>query len=401
MFPNGSTPGLEWANTTSNTCWATDAAARNGKYYFYLSAGSTRVAVVVSSNPNGPWHDPLGHPLLEHGEKYNPPTQIRDPGVLNDPITGEYYIVFGTFNYYIAKLNPDMISLAESPRFVHVNNIWAGQNGPNVTDDKPFLHVFNDTYYLSWGAFYGISKSVYGPYQFVGTFIDPSHIEPDFRMPVDPTKPWYKQLDYKDRHGAFMQLHNQWYFSTNDLSHSADKVNPNSYRDTVFSYVHYLPNGTIAPLEITARGVNEHNATAGWIEVEEYFKLEHGSKAFCDDSGRFEVTATQGTYLEYHHVHLGWVEPTTLFLRMRSEILTNPREVLIRVFVKEQGGLKQSVTTCSFDIGGGPKYAELACNIGVLPSSTVLLSLNVLSDHPSNTLFLDAFRMSKGKSASF
>jgi arabinoxylan arabinofuranohydrolase len=77
--------------------------------------------------------------------RYDPPTEIRDPGVLHDPTTDEYYIVFGTFNYYIAKLGDDMVSLAETPRYVTVEGVWAGQNGPNKTDDKPFLHVFNGT----------------------------------------------------------------------------------------------------------------------------------------------------------------------------------------------------------------------------------------------------------------
>jgi hypothetical protein len=354
---------------------------RNGKYFFYLSAGSTRVAVVTSDHPNGPWHDPLGHALLEHGETYDPPTQIRDPGVLSDPVTGEFYIVFGTFNYYIAKLNADMISLAETPRHVTVDDIWAGQNGVNRTDDKPFLHVHNSTYYLSWGAFYGVSHSVYGPYEFVGTFIDPAHIAKDFRMPVDPAKPWYEQLDYKDRHGAFMELHGQWYFSTNDLSHSLDKASPNSYRDTVFSYVHYYPNGSIAPLDISAQGVNEHNASAGWIEAEEYFKLSNGRKGVHLALDRFEVVLQHGSRVEYHHVALGAhraLRPVVLQLRVRranpSASATSAR---VRVVVTAQGGVGRTVTDCGLNAAAGDGYSIVDCALGVPPSSVVRLALQI------------------------
>jgi arabinoxylan arabinofuranohydrolase len=223
VFPNSSTPGAEWMAHTAaadGVCWATDAASRGGQYYFYLSVGSTAIGVVSGPTPKGPWHDPLGQALLANGSSYSPSTEIRDPAVYADPADGSYYIVFGTFNYYIAKLNEDMISLAEQPRYIHVNNIWAGQNGPNRTDDKPFLHSHTQPargevpaaprYYLSYGAFYAISDSPYGPYEFVGTFIAPAKIAPDFRMPIDPEQPWYKQLDYKDRHGSFMTLHNQW-----------------------------------------------------------------------------------------------------------------------------------------------------------------------------------------------
>jgi len=40
-------------------CWATDAAGRNGKYYWYFSEGNRRTGVVVGETPVGPWRDPL------------------------------------------------------------------------------------------------------------------------------------------------------------------------------------------------------------------------------------------------------------------------------------------------------------------------------------------------------
>ena len=60
-----------------------------------LSVGSTSIGVVVGPSPAGPWHDPIGKPLLANGSDYTPATQIRDPGVLQDG--ADYYIVFGTF----------------------------------------------------------------------------------------------------------------------------------------------------------------------------------------------------------------------------------------------------------------------------------------------------------------
>ena len=39
----------------------------------------------------------------------------RDPGVVVDE-AGEYYLVWGVFQYYIARLNSDMVSFAEEPR---------------------------------------------------------------------------------------------------------------------------------------------------------------------------------------------------------------------------------------------------------------------------------------------
>ena len=65
----------------------------------------------------------------------------------------EYYIVAGVFTYYITKLKPDMISLAETPKLVNFSTHTFGPCGDGKTDDKPFLHKNGDTYYLSWGCF--------------------------------------------------------------------------------------------------------------------------------------------------------------------------------------------------------------------------------------------------------
>lgn len=121
-------------------CWATDGAWRNGILYFYLSIGPNQVAVVNATSPAGPWISPLRQPLLPAslGSKLNPPTTIRDPCVFVDSDEANSpYILFGVFQYYIARLGEDMISLAESPKYIKVIN----PTGPygNSTDDKPFL----------------------------------------------------------------------------------------------------------------------------------------------------------------------------------------------------------------------------------------------------------------------
>lgn len=172
---------LLW-DTDQNECWATDAALANNKYYFYLSVGGGSIAVVVADSPAGPWSDPLGKPLLDAGigSKLHPPTTFRDPCVFQDD-DGTWYIIAGVFEYYIAKLADDMISLAEEPRHVTVTGAY-GACGANKTDDKPFIHRQGTTYYLSWGCFYGMSSSVYGPYATQGSVVATSKIDPAFRI---------------------------------------------------------------------------------------------------------------------------------------------------------------------------------------------------------------------------
>ena len=91
--------------------------------------GPKSIGVVNGSSPAGPFSDPLGAPLIPEGLV---PTYSRDPGVLMDD-DGSNYLIFGTFSYYMARLAPDMISLAEELRPVQIL-------GQQHRDDKPFLH---------------------------------------------------------------------------------------------------------------------------------------------------------------------------------------------------------------------------------------------------------------------
>ena len=112
------------------------------------------------------------------------------------------------FNYRIARLAPDMVSLAEPPRNVTVLDAWGCCRWPTTpgasTADKPFIHRRGRTYYLSWGAFYGVSSSVYGPYAMGGAVLNTSKIAPAFRTNTSLSPPgkdhvWFLDNDYNDR----------------------------------------------------------------------------------------------------------------------------------------------------------------------------------------------------------
>ena len=88
---------------------------------------------------------------------------------------------FGTFNYYVAKLNPDLVTLAEAPRGPLVVHDAFGPFGPGKLDDKAFMHKRFGRYYLSWGCFYGIGDSPYGPFEYMGVIYDNQYVAPSFR----------------------------------------------------------------------------------------------------------------------------------------------------------------------------------------------------------------------------
>jgi hypothetical protein len=257
------------------SAWATDAAYRDGKYYWYFSELNEQTGVVVGDSPVGPWKDPLGKPLLA---KDLTPTHEYDISVIEDQ--GIYYAVFGVWDYYIARLGDDMISLAETPRKITVNNP-VGPYGKDSTDDKPFVHKRDGIFYLSWGAFYATSENVYGPYEYRGVILNEESFAPGYD---EPTWPHGFQ---QGRHGSFFEWHNQSYFA---------------YCDTFISYVHYKDNGEIAPIRVDGIGVGEYDAQQGRIEAEDYFTAENIFKQE-NPAGGFMVSAGKGAaFIGFHNV---------------------------------------------------------------------------------------------------
>lgn len=125
----------------SDACWATDAVEKNGYYYWALSdmnrdGDGAQIAVVRSEHPGGPWEDYLGSPLLKKGDGGE--TEVYDPCFFKDD-DDSVYIVFGVWNYYIAKISADMMSIIDKPQLLEVKNP-EGPYGKGKTDDKVSLH---------------------------------------------------------------------------------------------------------------------------------------------------------------------------------------------------------------------------------------------------------------------
>ena len=268
------------------SAWATDAAYRDGKYYWYFSEANEQTGVVVADSPTGPWSDPLGKPFLA---KDLTPTHEYDISVIED--RGEHYAIFGVWDFYIARMGDDMISLAEAPRKIIVENP-VGPYGEGSTDDKPFVHKRNGIYYLSWGAFYATSGNLYGPYKYKGVILNDHSFAPGYSEPTWPNG--YLQ----GRHGSFFEWHNQTYFAYCDISQTGNRY----FRDTFISYVHYRDNGDIAPIRVDGIGVGEYDANKGKIEVEDYFIARNAVKRESPDGG-FVVGVDSGTnYIGFHNV---------------------------------------------------------------------------------------------------
>ena len=273
------------------SCWATDVGKKNGKYYWYFSEGNEQTGVVVGDSPVGPWTEPLGKPLLTSNLT---PTHEYDMAIFED--NGEHYIIFGVWDYYIAKLNEDMISLAETPKKIVINNPRGpynsdGNNTKMPTDDKPFVHKYNGKYYLSWGCFYAMSNNLYGPYDYKDSIIKAESFAPGYDAPTWPNG------FLQGRHGSFFQWHSQWYYAYCDISQTGNRY----FRDTFISYIHYKENGEMATIRVDGIGVANYSAKQPEIEAEDYFKaFGFNKKEFGKD---FVVeTSKKISYLHFPNV---------------------------------------------------------------------------------------------------
>ena len=85
----------------------------NGKYYFYFSRSDSELGVVEGDTPTGPWIDPLHKPLVARMAPFRRRRAIRR---FCRKMNGTTYLIFGCWDYYIARLNDDMVTLAETPR---------------------------------------------------------------------------------------------------------------------------------------------------------------------------------------------------------------------------------------------------------------------------------------------
>jgi hypothetical protein len=274
----------------STECWATDAMHRNGQYYFYFSRGPEEIGVVQSDSPVGPWHDPIGKPLIAKGST---PTQARDPGILQEE-DGTSYIVFGVWDFYIARLGEDMVSLAETPRKIELDRKM-GPYGSGMMDDKPFLHRRKGIYYLSWGCYYAMSDNVYGPYVYKDSIIKPDHVAPVFRdrligkeassfVDASGAKHLVDFLTL-DRHASFFELHGQSYYICNDQAWPGTQ---SCFRDSVISYLHYRDNGEMETVELSRTGVGQYDAHDSVLPAANYFATESTIVAQCPEGG-YEV----------------------------------------------------------------------------------------------------------------
>ena len=151
-----------------NGGWAIQTVERNGKYYLYAPLHGHGIGVLVSDSPYGPFHDPLGKPLVWQREHWDD----IDPTVFTDD-DGQAYMYWGNPNTYYALLNDDMISLKSGITKLdyHIDHYQEG----------PWFYKRGGHYYLGYATTccpealgYAMSDSPTGPWEAKGYIMRPT-----------------------------------------------------------------------------------------------------------------------------------------------------------------------------------------------------------------------------------
>ena len=184
-----------WAKSAA---WAPDCVCRDGKYYLYYPTDKRHIGVAVGYSPCGPFHDPLGRPLLS----------IDSPGVVCDrdfidPAVfidddGQAYLFVGQNTVCCVKLNDDMVSYDGEVHIVE---------GVKDFFEAVWVHKRGGIYYMSYsdGPFRGhepqiaycTATSPMGPYTYRGVILDPVNSGTNHHSIVN-----YRGQDYLFYHTA-------------------------------------------------------------------------------------------------------------------------------------------------------------------------------------------------------
>jgi beta-xylosidase len=178
------TSAIKWAYMAM---WAPAIVEKDKKYFLFFSANDIQskerngvkddtlggIGIAVANNPDGPYKDYLGKPLIN--QFYNGAQPI-DQFVFKDK-DGQYYIIYGGWGHCnIAKLKKDftaIVPINDSTNFKEIT--------PEGYIEGPFMFIRNNKYYFMWSeggwtgpdysVAYAIADSPFGPFKRVGKIL--------------------------------------------------------------------------------------------------------------------------------------------------------------------------------------------------------------------------------------
>jgi GH43 family beta-xylosidase len=283
-----------WIDSTSYSMWAPDCVERNGKYYFYFPAQTSKsgpdgtkgfgIGVAVADQPEGPYRT--------QNEAIEGVLGI-DPNVLIDK-DGQAYLYWSHRHIYVARLKDNMLELdseqglKEGPWGFERNGIYY----------LTFPHVENKIERLE----YAVGDSPMGPFAMKGVIMDES-----------PVGCW-------TNHHSIVEYNGQWYlfYHHNDYSPEFDKN-----RSIRVDSLSFNTDGTIQKVKPSLRGVGITLATSK-IDVDRYSqRSEQVEIAFLDPANKFKgwktILSEKNDWIQYNAVDFGNGNLKSCQIKVRAE----------------------------------------------------------------------------------
>jgi beta-xylosidase len=170
------TTSVKWAE---KAMWAPAIVEKENKYYLFFGANDVHegevggIGVAVSGQPQGPFKDLLGKPLINEIKNGAQPI---DQFVFKDK-DGQYYMIYGGWSHCnIVKLKSDFTGLVPFSDGTTYKEIT-----PKDYVEGPFMFIRNNKYYFMWSeggwggpnykVAYAISDSIFGPFERIGIIL--------------------------------------------------------------------------------------------------------------------------------------------------------------------------------------------------------------------------------------
>jgi len=236
------TSEVKWA---WRAMWAPGVIEKDGKYYFFFAANDVHpgevggIGVAVADQPQGPYKDLLGEPLIS--ENVNGAQPI-DQFVFHDT-DGSYYMFYGGWRHCnVVKLNDDFTGIEPLP-----NGEMFMEVTPEGYVEGPVMFMRNGKYYFMWSeggwtgpnyrVAYATADSPFGPFERQGTVLQ-----------QDPF------VATGAGHHSVLNIPgtDEWYavYHRRPLTETSPH-----HRVTCIDKMEFDENGKILPVKITDRGV--------------------------------------------------------------------------------------------------------------------------------------------------
>lgn len=230
--------------------WAPGAVWRNGKMWIYYPNGGYGVGVVSSSNPAGPYTDPIGKLLVGGNGAVSCDGVLWcfDPGIFVDT-DGQAYLHWGGgenasrpygSNFSIVKLKSDMITPDGSPMKM---------TGSGASLEASYINKRNGKYYLSYNTSdlkigYSMGSSPTGPWTDMGIAME------------NPNINGQNINAYNNSHHGFSEFKGKWYAAYHDRRAAIAKgdKDPAYHRSVSIDELQFDADGKIKPFVFTNSG---------------------------------------------------------------------------------------------------------------------------------------------------